>query len=147
MGRNQRKKNLIRPALQLKITLVFLVTSAAMTALMGFLLVRTLEGETIGTTEVLPAIMPALLKSFWLTIAIMIPTTLVVGVLATFMVAGPLYRFELFLNDIINGERPGDCRLRRGDELTEFADLLNEATAPLRVQEEPETRESQADAA
>lgn len=135
MGRNQRKKNLIRPVLQLKLTLVFLATSASMAALMAYLVVNSLEGRTIGDTEVLPALLPALMRSFWITVAIMIPATLVVGILATFMVAGPLHRLELFLKAVIAGERPADCHLRDGDELQSFCDLLNEATAPLRVAE------------
>jgi hypothetical protein len=59
--------------------------------------------------------------------------TLVVGILATFLVAGPLYRFEQFLRASLNGENPPDCRLRKGDELSEFCGLLNDATRHLRT--------------
>jgi hypothetical protein len=65
-------------------------------------------------------------------LAIVIPVTLVVAVLLTFKVAGPLYRFRVFLNQVKRGERPEDCRIRKSDELQDFCELLNEATAPLR---------------
>jgi hypothetical protein len=138
MNANQRKKNLIRPTLQLKITLVFLSTSASLMALMAFLTIWLLTDDSAGavggSSQVLREVMPVLLKAFLISMAILIPTTLVVGVLATFLVAGPLYRFEIFLNSIRNGERPSDCRLREGDELQDFCKLLNEATRPLREQ-------------
>jgi hypothetical protein len=55
-----------------------------------------------------------------------------VGVLTTFRVAGPLYRIEMFLKQVARGEKPADCRLRKGDELVEFCEVVNLATAPLR---------------
>jgi len=145
MGRNQRKKNLILPGLQLKITLVFLTMSMAMAVLMGYLMVVTVGDQTAGEFEILPVILPSILKSFVITLVVMIPTTIAVGVLSTFMVAGPLYRFEMFLNSVIKGENPPDCRLREGDELKDFCKLLNRATAPLRLaQDQPLNDEAEA---
>ena len=59
-------------------------------------------------------------------------TALSVGVLFTFRIAGPVYRFEQFLSAVVRGERPRDFRLRKGDQLTELAALINDATRPLR---------------
>ena len=64
---------------------------------------------------------------------VLLPVIGLVGILATRRWAGPLYRFERFLEQLVEGARPGDIRLRDGDELTRFADLLNRATAPLRA--------------
>jgi len=147
MGRrNQRKKNLILPGLQLKITLVFLTTSIAMAVLMAYVTVLTVADQTVGNFEVLPAVLPSILKAFAITLAVMVPITVLVGVLATFLVAGPVYRFKMFLQSIINGERPADCRLRDGDELKGLCELLNVATAPLR-QKQDEDQEDAAKAA
>lgn len=56
----------------------------------------------------------------------------VIGILATARLAGPLYRLRRFLEEIIRGEAPPDCRLRKGDELIDFCELLNKATASAR---------------
>ena len=61
-----------------------------------------------------------------------LPLTFLVGVLTTFRIAGPVYRFEQFLAAVRRGERPSDFHLRKGDELTDLAALINEATGPLR---------------
>lgn len=67
--------------------------------------------------------------------AIFLPLTLLVGILSTFRIAGPLYRFQRFLEATRDGAQPDDFRLRDKDELHELAALLNDATRPLR--EEP----------
>ncbi len=66
-----------------------------------------------------------------------LPITFAIGVLTTHRFAGPVYRFEMYLKQVIRGERPGDCRLRKGDELMDLCALINEATAPLRRPPEP----------
>ena len=42
----------------------------------------------------------------------------------------------MFLNQVIRGEKPEPCRIRKRDELQDFCKLLNEVTAPLREQHE-----------
>lgn len=42
-------------------------------------------------------------------------------------VAGPVYRFERVLNNIIRGDYTDDIRLRQGDEMQNMAKLFNEA--------------------
>ncbi|MCU0609825.1 MAG: hypothetical protein MUF22_08690 [Chitinispirillaceae bacterium] len=42
-------------------------------------------------------------------------------------VAGPIYRFECFCHDIIEGRYSGRIKLRNGDELVNLAGLLNAA--------------------
>ena len=139
MKRNLRKKNLIKPALQFKITLAFMATSASLMCLMAFLVILFLTDEGGGkfgvSDQVLDQVIPVLTRSFIITMVLLVPVTLVVGVLATFMVAGPLRCFERFLERVRDGEKPADCSIRKGDELGEFCELLNEVTRPLR--EEP----------
>lgn len=64
---------------------------------------------------------------------VILPLTLVVGILTTFRIAGPIYRFEKFLESVARGERPQACRLRNGDDLVDFCELLNRVTEPLRA--------------
>lgn len=134
---NLRRKNLICPKLQLKMALVFVATSACFLALMGYLCAWLLTGESFASpseaARVQERVFPILIQAFVISMAVLIPATLIVGILATFLVAGPLYRFEQFLNAVRRGENPPDCRLRKGDELHDFCELLNEVTQPLRT--------------
>ncbi|MFT7670477.1 MAG: hypothetical protein ACI8X5_003186 [Planctomycetota bacterium] len=136
MRRNLRKKNLVRPVLQIKMTLAFMATSAVLMALMGCLVIWQLTdssgSDPMFSDRVLSEVMPALSSSFVITMVLLMPVTMVVGVLSTFLVAGPLTRFEMFLKSVKAGENPADCKLRDGDELGEFCALLNDVTRPLR---------------
>ena len=84
------------------------------------------------------AISTELFEILWshlfLTVGLMIPLTLFTGILVTFRVAGPVHRFEQHLKAIANGEDPGDCYIRKGDEFTELCELINSAVNTLRAQ-------------
>jgi hypothetical protein len=70
---------------------------------------------------------------FLTSFGMVLPTLFVIGLIMTHRIAGPIYRFEVFFNKILGGERPKDITLRQGDELQEFCQLINRATAPLRT--------------
>ena len=148
--RYKRRKKLIRPRLQLKLTAIS--TFVALTALMlQFLLFsRTLAGlasELPNDSFVLLSIgRGELLLALGMSVLVLLPISLAAGVLSTFRVAGPVYRLETYLKQVIDGERPADCRLRKGDELKELCALVNEATRPLREQDQDGEQE-QRDAA
>lgn len=82
------------------------------------------------------------------TLAIVGPSLLVFSILMTFRFAGPLYRIRRHLREIADGEQPGECRLRDGDELQDLCDVLNRAVARLRgdgaSEQEPEDAPSAA---
>lgn len=63
---------------------------------------------------------------------VVLPLTFIIGVITTFRFAGPVFRFERFLEAVARGTQVEDCKLRKGDELLELCQLINEATAPLR---------------
>jgi signal peptidase II len=145
MTRHKRRIKLIQPRLQLKLIFVFL-GMAASSMLLQFILftsnvtevATTLPADGLILVEELPALLyRTLLVSFLL----FLPLMFFVGVLVTFRIAGPLYRFEVYLKQVIRGEKPPDCRLREGDELQGLCRLINEATAPLRVR--PRAEEEQ----
>jgi len=82
--------------------------------------------------------MPGLLVEVMLvSFAVLLPLTAAVGVLVLFRVAGPLYRFEQFLEAVMRGEHPEECHIRKRDELQDFCKLLNRVTAPLRASDSP----------
>jgi methyl-accepting chemotaxis protein len=66
---------------------------------------------------------------------VLLPITILVGLVAAGAWVGPLERMERFLRSIARGEAPEDLELRSGDELNELGRLLNAVTAPLRAVE------------
>jgi hypothetical protein len=131
----KRRRVLIQPRLQLRIVLAFLC-AAGISALVQVLLLSHSLSSLAGTlpTEgnvVLEELPRILRDQVLLTFLLMAPLMLAVGVLETFRVVGPLYRFEQYLRDMAAGKRPGPCRIRKGDELHELCALLNQATQPL----------------
>lgn len=136
----RRRIKLIKPGLQLKLTLIF-VSFSALALLMQFVLFASsltevsLELPHDGSYMV--ERMGSLLFETMLTsMALFLPLIFAVGILTTFRFAGPLYRFEVFLNQVLRGEHPGECRIREGDMLHEFCDLLNRVTAPVRERQQ-----------
>lgn len=134
--RYRRRKKLIKPRLQLRLTGVF-VGLTALSLLFQFVLFTSVLNEAAvalpnDAQVLLEAINRITLRVLAFSFLVFLPLTLGIGVLSTFRVAGPVYRFEQFLRAVARGERPRDFRLRRGDELKELAALINDATRPLR---------------
>jgi hypothetical protein len=65
-------------------------------------------------------------------LGVLLPLCFFVGVLVTFRVAGPLYRFEKHLDAMTRGIDPGPCRIRKGDELQDFCVNFNRAIDRMR---------------
>jgi hypothetical protein len=132
----KRKKKLIQPRLQLRLIFTFLGV-----ALLALLLQFLLFGASLSAlASEMPTDGPILIDRipqytllvFGTSLCLLLPMTLCVGVLVTFRIAGPLYRFEQHLKAIARGEDPGVCRIRREDELQEFCQTLNAALDRLR---------------
>jgi len=136
MTKYPRTQKLIEPRLKLKFALVFMTTAAAVVLAQTIGLFHTLHSFAVELPNDGPMVqmqVPAvLLKSTLLTLGLVVPLSLFVGVLTMFRIVGPLYRFRVFLRQVAAGENPGPCKIRKGDELHDFCDLLNEVTAPLR---------------
>ena len=134
----KRRKKLVNPGLQLRMSGVFV----GLTALMLGLQFVLMTAELHQVANLLPSDGVALLdesngivlKLVLVSAAVFLPLTLLVGILSTFRIAGPLYRFQRFLEAVRDGESPEDFHLRDKDELHDLAALLNDATRPLRIQ-------------
>ena len=136
-GKERRRIKLIKPRLQLKLIGVFAGLSA-----LGFLMQSLHVGLRLSELAAnvpeggpyLMAVMPELpLEILTVSFGMLLPLTVAVGILVTFRIAGPLYRFEQYLGQVIRGEQVGPCRLREGDELQKLCDLINQATEPVRM--------------
>ena len=133
----RRRRKLIKPGIQLRLVLSF-VGLSVMGLTLQFLLLGSrltnaaagLEGGGGDLAQEVPAM---LLEIFGLSLAILVPVTFVFGILLTFRLAGPIFRFEQYLKTVAKGEQIGPCKIRRGDELQTLCDAINEATEPLRM--------------
>ena len=138
----RRRRRIIKPRLQLKLIGAFVGVSLLGYLLQYLLLARELSSfaQTLPTDGArLLASTPGLLASVLaVSFGVLFPLTLVVGILVTFRVAGPIYRFESYLGEIARGESNGaPCRIRKGDELNELCDAINDAVAAMRADAAP----------
>ena len=134
----RRRNKLPKPWFQLRLTAIFMGT-----LLLGvFLQLMLTRSKLLELALDLPNDGPLLvqeinalqLRVLLGSCSLLLPICFVVGVLSTFRIAGPIYRFEAFLRSLVRGENTGPCRIRREDQLQEFCALLNQATEPLRQQ-------------
>jgi hypothetical protein len=132
-----RKKRLINPSMQLRLVAIFLCTAALAVQAEAILITYTLTrlAERMPTDgSLLLAELPEFVRTnLLLTFAMLAPMALGVGIVATFRIAGPLYRIEKFLRNMKEGKQIEPCTIRKGDELQELCSLLNDVTAPLRA--------------
>jgi methyl-accepting chemotaxis protein len=85
-----------------------------------------LEERAIAATQLLSLVQMIVPALFFL-----VPATACFSIYITHRLAGPLYRIEHSVRELRNGNLALRTRLRKGDELQELADLLNEAVATM----------------
>lgn len=129
----RRKVRLINPGLQLKLTLVFLCVAVTCILVQFTLLSGTLTEITENSPQVARVLYSSLWKHLLVTLGLLVPLTLSVGILVTHRVAGPAYRFEQFFKAVSAGKDPGECRTRKGDELDELCEAINDAMEYMRA--------------
>lgn len=139
MAKYKRRKKLINPRLQLWMTSVFLGLTALslLMQLMLFMLLMSQVALTLPNDGdfMWDQINERLYFVIGVSFAVFLPLTLLVGILTTFRVAGPVFVFHRFLANIRAGNDPGVLRLRNGDKLNDLADALNETYAVIRARE------------
>ncbi|MHC4261248.1 MAG: hypothetical protein ACYSWX_01895 [Planctomycetota bacterium] len=131
-ARFKRRRKLIQPRLQLKLTAISTFVALIALLMQYLLFARSLTSLAAELPEdslrLLQLGQPELMRTLLTTLVLLLPLSIAVGVLSTFRVAGPVYRLEQYMRSVLAGERPEDCRLRKGDELNELCDLVNEVT-------------------
>ncbi len=132
----KRKKKLIQPKFQLKIAFACLgiavMSALVLTVLINQVVLDFSDKGWIDSAKVESEWMGVVMTKLLIALAILTPMTLALGVILMHRVAGPIYRFRQFIRAVGRGEHPQECRLRKGDELTDLCDLLNSFTAPIR---------------
>lgn len=133
---NRRRKKLIEPRIQWRFALIFLTTSllAALvqSLVVSFLTMRAADRLPNDGTLLKMQVFDLLAGGLGVTVLLLVPLTLAVGISSMHKVVGPLYRFRVYLTELARGENPPPCRIRKDDELQDLCELLNRATAPLR---------------
>ncbi len=134
--RKIRTTKLVDSALQFKIVGAFLAVACVAAlfqvlltnnAMMGVVRQSPLMGD-----QLLAQIPGILVRNLAITLGILIPVTMVVGILVTHRIAGPIFNMERYLRRIAAGKPPETgCRLREGDDLRELCGAINAAIAYL----------------
>ena len=128
---NLRKSYWINPRFQLKYCFTLMLCGFGLTLILGtysYTYLNVSINELRGLNMIQSA---SFLKPFVMTFAIVSMTfcavLFVVGLILSHRAAGPLYAFERFLNDHIDG-KPAKLKLRAGDEFKELERLANKLT-------------------
>lgn len=130
----KRRKKLINRDIQVKLVASF-GGVALLAMLIQFLIVGYTLTEAVSTLEnggqLASQVPGALVSSLVISLIVLTPIFMMVGVMLTFRYAGPLYRFEQYLLSLSKGESLGPCKIRKGDQLQSLCTAINLATAPL----------------
>jgi signal peptidase II len=131
---NLRKSYWINPRFQLKYCFTLMLCGMGLTLILGtysYTYLKVALNETQGVGGLQTA---AFLGPFVITFGIVSLTfcavLFVVGLILSHRTVGPLYAFERFLNDHING-KPAHLKLRTGDEFKELEKLAHKLSAEL----------------
>jgi len=132
--RNRRRSKLVEPSLQLRFGIAFAGVGLSAILLHTVLLHYTLTEvvDRSGPAAVLENAPRLLMVNAVACAAMVLPLAVVVGALALFPIAGPLYRIEKHLRRFLDGSDPGVVELRRGDRLVRLASLVNRVLAKVR---------------
>ena len=135
-SRKRRKRKFVKPEIQRSWIMMTMLTIGVTVVAQAILIVHMLTriASTVPNDgEAVLALLPQYLAlCLGLTVLFLAPFFVLVAVLMSFRIAGPVYRLEAYLRQVIEGEKPPDCRLRDGDQLMVLCELVNTAPAPLR---------------
>jgi hypothetical protein len=126
---NRRKKKLIKPSFQWKIILVFLCISCIAVLLQWIVLSRALLSIASSMPNdgdmLLHDMARIMFISMSISAAVFTPLIVSIGSLLTLRIAGPIHHMETYLQQVLDGEATGPCRIREKDEFQELCQLIN----------------------
>ena len=137
-----RRQTLPKRSLQLRLVASF-VGMSTLALIIQFMMLglrlSDLAGQG-GSEEFIAELPSFLLSVLALSFGVLLPLTVMVGIVTTFRIAGPIYRFEQYLGQVIRGEANGPCRIRDNDQLQDLCDLLNRGLETARREGRDEAR-------
>ncbi len=129
----KRRRKWIRPDLQLRmilrtmfVALIVLLVNFQLSLIGYWVLVQ--EGPSGVEIQRVPVM---LLQYFCLSVGIAVPLCIAVSIFQSFRFCGPLYRFGVYLRDLVDGRWDRECRIRKTDDLHDVNDLLNAAVGAM----------------
>lgn len=134
----RRRIYLIKTKFQLKYTGLILLFMFVVAWVVGSTVYYTgwlLMGEKLANVYPqgrLVAIMRTIDLTLILRLLLMTPLVVIFSIFLSHKVAGPLYRIEKFLKGVANGDLSAKLRLRKGDELQDLAEAINDMTDDLK---------------
>lgn len=138
MAKYKRRITLIKPAFQLKVIVIFFGIALSCMVIQAILMAgafTAVDPEILmNPRSASAAIRSILVEKFVVSLGILIPFSLAVGVVLTFRIAGPIHRFEQYLKGVAEGRSHEPCRIRAGDELKDLCERINDAVHYLRGQ-------------
>ncbi len=144
----KRRRKLIKRGLQLRLTGLLAGISLLCFGLQLLMVQLALSDAAnalpSGNAALQGAIPGILWRTLLMSVLVFLPLIALVGVSATFRIAGPVYRFEQHLRSVAAGEQTGPCKIREGDELHELCDAINNAIEPLRARDTHSAQTSEA---
>ncbi len=127
----KRRRRIIPGSFQMRLLWTFLGMSAlslfAQSLLIQYYVSQFANAMPSGGDHLMDALPGMALKIVVISFAILLPATFLLGVAATFRIAGPVYRFETYLEQVTKGEATGPCRIRKEDHLQRLCELINSA--------------------
>lgn len=137
--KHKRKIKLIKPRLQIQLTLIFMSMSVLGLIMQFILFQSTLSQIAAGLptdgTRLMEQTNGSLMQVLGITLLAILPLTYLVGVLTTFRIAGPVHRMESFLRGVSEHGYTGPCKLRKGDKLQSLCDQLNSTLAKVSAED------------
>ena len=132
-----RTKKLVRADVQVGLIASHLALTLFALVLQGLVFLNAMTGRMTGSGDgdvesANADVLDGLTQAFLTTVVVVVPLTLIAGLLTTHRIAGPLTRFRSFLEACIRGDAPEDMTLRKSDKLKDLCVLLNDATRPVR---------------
>jgi hypothetical protein len=129
---NRRRRKLIRLDLQLKIVFITLFV-ASLVLLVNFQLTLaslwSLSEEFLQSNSIhslLQSLEKSTLQKFLISVVMAVPLAASVGILYSFKFCGPIYRFKKYFTDLQGGRWDERCMLRKGDDLQDLCDTINQ---------------------
>ncbi|MFN0059630.1 MAG: hypothetical protein ACKVX7_14330 [Planctomycetota bacterium] len=133
----QRRSKMPKLGIQLKLGMIMLMCAVACTTVQFLFFLRSASDVAAAipaARELLLGQLSALiLKQYLTTLLLLVPLMVSVGILISFPIAGPIYRFEKYFREIAQGAEVQACTIRRGDNLQELCELINQAMARIQA--------------
>lgn len=128
--RFRRRRAVIRPALQIKVSLIFVFVVAVSLVLFAAQVFQATRG--LDAEELRELLNDILMSKLLASLALGAGLTIAVSMIVTFRIAGPVFRMSSFLRRVRDGEQTAPCSLRKGDAFGDLCEVINEVTEPLR---------------